>query len=350
MVFSSSWGLLAWIALALGCSAPAPRPGQRADEPRITRGPVEAGPAPGQQAGGTERSPVAAEPVRAPVEIALTFDDLPRHGEDIPGLSRTAIHEALLRALGEQGLPPTYGFVNGKHLEEHPEDRAALAAWIAAGNPLGNHTYSHSEPNRIGLTAYLADIDRNELLLAELAGPGREREWKVFRYPYLREGADASLRGSIRRHLLERGYRIAQVTIDFYDWSWNAPHARCVKQGDEASVGRLRQGFLGAGIAGLRWSVSAAEALVGRPIKHVLMLHVGALTAEMMDELIAAYRAEGVRFIPLDEALRDGVYAVDTGVVQERGDALLEQMQSRQPSKHAPHPERPEGALRQMCR
>src|SRR5690348_2211425 len=63
------------------------------------------------------------------IAVAVTVDDLPRNGPDIPGLSRLAIHQKLLRAFAEHRLPPVYGFVNGGKLREHPEDRAALAAW-----------------------------------------------------------------------------------------------------------------------------------------------------------------------------------------------------------------------------
>jgi peptidoglycan/xylan/chitin deacetylase (PgdA/CDA1 family) len=312
--------------------------------------PAERSPAPRVLDGQTDQRGGGGEPARQPIEIALTFDDLPRHGKDIPALSRSAIHAALLQVFQQRRLPPVHGFVNGKRLEEHPEDRAALVAWVSAGHPLGNHTYSHPDPNKVGLTAYLADLDRNEPLLAELLGPGREREWKLFRYPYLREGADPSLRDAIRQALSARGYRIAHVTIDFYDWGWNDPYARCLASGDQGSIAWLKASFLDAGLSGLRWSASAAAAYFQRPIKHVLMLHAGAFDAVMLDELLTAYEREGARFIPLGEALLDSVYATDTKVIQERGDSLLEQVWSKEPSKHPPHPPRPLEQLEQRCR
>ena len=53
---------------------------------------------------------------------------------------------------------------------EHPEDRAALERWLAAGNLLGNHTYSHLDLARVPLPEFYADIDRNEPLLSRLQG------------------------------------------------------------------------------------------------------------------------------------------------------------------------------------
>src|SRR5262249_5132076 len=45
--------------------------------------------------------------------------------------------------------------------------------------------------------------------------------------------------------------------------------------------------------------------LFQRSIKHVLLMHMGAFDAEVLDDLLAAHRAAGTRFIGLSEAVRD---------------------------------------------
>src|SRR5437870_11155001 len=87
----------------------------------------------------------AFAPVPPPIEMAITFDDLPASGPEVPGMSRLQVHREILAALRKHGVPRVYGFVNGKGAE-HPDGRAALEAWVAAGYPLGNHSYSHSTP------------------------------------------------------------------------------------------------------------------------------------------------------------------------------------------------------------
>ena len=91
--------------------------------------------------------PVVA-PRPAPIEVAVTFDDLPAAGPDIPELSRLQVHREIVAALRKHGVPQVYAFVNGKGAEL-PDGRAALDAWVAAGYPLGNHTYSHSTPKEL---------------------------------------------------------------------------------------------------------------------------------------------------------------------------------------------------------
>lgn len=108
-----------------------------------------------------------------PIEMAVTFDDLPAAGPAIPGVSRLQVHREILTALRKHRVPQVYGFVNGRGAQD-ADGKAALSAWVEAGYPLGNHTFSHGAPKEV--PAYLADVDRNEPLLRELQ-PGDEARW-----------------------------------------------------------------------------------------------------------------------------------------------------------------------------
>ena len=70
--------------------------------------------------------------------------------------------EKIVAALQDAGLPPSYGFVNGLATEQHAADSAALEAWRAAGQPLGNHAWSHMDLNTHSLEEFEADANRNE--------------------------------------------------------------------------------------------------------------------------------------------------------------------------------------------
>ncbi|HUJ25822.1 MAG TPA: polysaccharide deacetylase family protein [Myxococcales bacterium] len=289
---------------------------------------------------------VACRPAPPPIEMAITFDDLPRHSP-LPGQSELEVHRALLAALKAHGVPQVYGFVNGAKLELHPEDRAALAAWTEAGYPLGSHTYSHPEPADV--TAYLADIDRNEPLLRELM-PGDESRWKVFRYPYLMEGNTLADRAAIRAHLRERGYRIAEVSVDFGDWAWNEPYARCLAKGDQAAIAELKASYLQAALVLLAFDDSFARRLLGRRIRHILLMHVGPFDAIMLDQLLTLYEKEGVRFIPFEEALQDEVYRLDPKAAPTRGDTIEDQVFIERQTPVIPWAQEPIKALDKMCR
>jgi peptidoglycan/xylan/chitin deacetylase (PgdA/CDA1 family) len=282
--------------------------------------------------------------------VAVTVDDLPRHGPTVPGQSRLAIHQAFLAAFRAHHLPPVYGFVCGGSLEAHPEDGAALEAWTAQGNPLGNHTRTHPDLHKMTVNAYLADLEANEPVLRKLARGADERTWKVFRFPYLQEGTDLESRARLRQEILARGYRIAEVTIDFYDWAYNEPYARCLAKHDERSVAALQTSYLDYANAELHWADETARALVGRPIPQILLLHIGAFDAVVLGALLSLYERQGVRFVSLDRAMADSVYTVEPRRPASWEGTFLSQLSESRVNKGPPEPIQPEALLDAMCR
>jgi peptidoglycan-N-acetylglucosamine deacetylase len=293
-------------------------------------------------------APATAPQAPAEVRVAVTVDDLPRHGPEAPGQDRLALHRALLATLNGHHVPRVYGFVNSGRAQ--PGDRAALKAWVAAGYPLGNHTAHHPQIGRVGLEAYLADVDAGEPLLVELLGPGQEKVWKVFRYPYLWQGTDVPSRLALRKALVERGYRIAEVTIDFDDWAYNPPYVRCLQRGDTASIAAMESMFLDSAVSQLRWADDTLRRLTGRSVPHVLLLHAGAFDAHILDRLLSAYEKAGVRWIPLDEAIADPAYQREPDPPRSWRAELPVQMIRARELKGYPFTASPEPLLERLCR
>ena len=80
-----------------------------------------------------------------PLQVAFTFDDLPAHGPLPAGMARPKVVKSILATLKRENMPPVYGFVNGFRVARFPYQIHILQAWRAAGNPLGNHTWSHPD-------------------------------------------------------------------------------------------------------------------------------------------------------------------------------------------------------------
>ena len=295
-------------------------------------------------------APPATLPSRgnASLQMAITVDDLPRHGPLPPGQSRLQVHRDLIAALKKHGVPQVYGFANTSHIDEDPDLVQALQAWVGAGYPLGNHTHTHPHMRDIGVRAYLADLDANESKLAELSN--EQQDWRVFRYPFLEEGDNGEDARAVRAHLDAKGYRVAEVTIDFYDWAFNDPYVRCLASGNQAGLDALRQTFLEHAAFTLRWADAAARDLLGRPIPHVLLVHAGAFDAVMFDELLTQYETMGVEFISLDQALADPVYDIVEIPEGGVGGTLLEHLISVRGADHPPWFTHPYALLDAMCR
>jgi hypothetical protein len=54
-----------------------------------------------------------------------------------------------------------------------------------------------------------------------------------------------------------------------------------------------------------------AQALYGRDIPYVLLMHVSAMSAHMMPQVIRTYREAGFRFVTIQQAESDPVYRAD---------------------------------------
>src|SRR5579872_629343 len=238
-------------------------------------------------------------------KIAFTFDDLPVHGPLPPGESRMEVISKIIAALHQEHLPPTYGFVNAVHLEGQPEHAAVLDAWRAAGNPLGNHTWSHMNLEQHSLEEFEQEILRDEPTLEKRM---KGEDWHWFRYPYLAEGETVEKREALRKFLHEHGYKVAAVTMSFGDYLWNGPYERCKTKGNAAEVKTLESSYLTAAEESIDYYRSMSHKLYRRDIAYVLLMHVGAFDAEMLPRLLALYRSKGFEFISLAEAERDEFY------------------------------------------
>jgi peptidoglycan-N-acetylglucosamine deacetylase len=279
-------------------------------------------------------------------QMAITFDDLPAHGEKPAGTTRLEIVQSILATLRQERLPPTYGFINGKRAEEDASSPAVLEAWRAAGQPLGNHTWAHGDFDEETPEQFEADVIKVEPLLKQLMG---DEDWHWFRYPYLHEGDTVSKRRAVRAWLAAHGYKIAEVNMDFEDYLWNAPYARCMDKHDDASIRRLHDSYLS--VADRYYGVfrQLSQMVYGRDVKYVLLMHVGAFDAKMLPELLALYRSKGVSFISLSSAISDPAYRDDPDIGEPTGGALLELMMQKKRLK-SPQNSKPYKELDGMCR
>lgn len=252
----------------------------------------------------------------AKVEMAITVDDLPNHGKLPQGVTRLEVAEKMLRIFKKHNVPEVYGFINAEKIAREPETRKVLEAWVKAGYPLGNHTWSHmnlakNEPQDFG-----REVLQNEPILKEISGA---YDWKVFCYPYLIEGDTLEKRDEVRRFLAENQYKIAQVTFDFDDWAWNDGYARCKDKNDKKRLKWMRKKYL----QWAKWEFvrtqRITDGLYQRPIKHILLLHIGAFTTDSLDKLLTFYKKQGVKFIPVREAMQDSIYSHDPKHVGAHG-------------------------------
>jgi peptidoglycan/xylan/chitin deacetylase (PgdA/CDA1 family) len=262
-----------------------------------------------------------------PMKVAVTVDDLPEHGDELPGSTREDIARGVLKALKQNGATQAFGFANGGFFDHRPTEIDVLKDWLLAGYPIGNHTYSHMDLDQVTAPEFIADISKQDSLMATLSSVSRQpiKQRRMFRYPYLDEGNTLEKRNAVRNYLFKNGYRIAEVSIDYNDWAWNRAYIQCLAKKDQKSVDWLKGHVLDDAERHFREASAFAQELFGRNIVHILLLHDSALNSTMLDVILADLRAKSVRIVTLDEALRDPTYALNPNTT-DRGRTFLEQV------------------------
>jgi len=281
-------------------------------------------------------------------EVALTFDDLPSHGPLLPGLTRVQIADSLIHALQTAHAPPIYGFVNAKRLEEDPATAEVLKRWRQAGFPLGNHTFSHMNLNENSLAAWEQDLLTNEPTLQKFMG---DADWHWLRFPYLREGDTLEKHISVMNFLKSHGYKVAEVTLNFDDYAYNEPYARCLEKNNQAGIDWLKQSYLNSAADSLTQGQKLANLAFGRPIRHVMLLHIGGFETVMLPALLDLLRQRNFRLITLPQAESDSAYATDLDLASDWSGTFLDQVLR---AKRIPNPQPPQderfAKLNAICR
>lgn len=295
--------------------------------------------------------PIALDLAAHPV-VALTFDDLPAAGTLPAGTTRTEIAETLTGELKTNQMAGTYGFVNAKKLEGNPDAEKALHVWVNAGMNIGSHTWSHP-----GLTSeqvfkplpadeYIADVARNESALEEY---GQLRDWKWFRYPFLQEGDTVEKRRAIRAYLRDRGYRIAEVSLDFEDYAWNDAYARCAAIKDTAAIAWLRQSYLETATEYIQLGREEELIAFGHEIPNVMLLHATAFTTLMLPDLLQLLRSQGFSFEGLAQVENDPAYNLDPDAGLKYGGTLPDQFMDSRNLPYPPVKPKPFQQLAHLC-
>jgi peptidoglycan/xylan/chitin deacetylase (PgdA/CDA1 family) len=239
---------------------------------------------------------------RAP-EIAITIDDLPVHAPFPPGVTPLDVNRQMIAALKAAHVPVT-GFVNAVSVKD-ADTMQALREWGAAGFVLGNHGWSHRHLSEMTLSEFEEELTKDEPVLQSLA---TGTDWRWFRYPFLDEGKDAAQRIVARQILAKHGYRVAAVTTGFGDWAWTGAYARCSAKADAGGVAKLEEMYLDAVKRSIVDDRETAHAFYGRDIPYVLLMHVSAMSAHMIPQVLKLYRDGGYRFVSLPEAEHDPAY------------------------------------------
>lgn len=259
-------------------------------------------------------------------QVAITIDDLPAAAASrMTGTEITEMTAKLLATLKQKQVPAV-GFVNERKLYkfgEVDERIKALQMWVDNGFELGNHTFSHASLNQVGLKAWEDEVVQGETVTRLLLAT-HNLKIRYLRHPYLDTGRDLLTRREAEKFLADRGYRIAPVTLDAWDWMYAGVYDDAKKRGDGALQKQLVDSYLSYSDTMFAYDEQLARQTIGYEPKQIILLHANQLEADHIGELIEVLRKRGYRFITLADALGDQAYGLPDTYVGEEGTGWID--------------------------
>ncbi len=270
----------------------------------------------------------AAQTPKVDRQVAVTIDDLPAGMADrLPAADITAMTTKLLTTLREQKVP-VVGFVNEQKLYKPGQADAriqALQMWLDYGFELGNHTFSHMSLNQVELRDWEDNVVQGESVTRMLLAQ-HKMKLRYFRHPYLDTGRDLLTRRKAEEFLTQRGYRIAPITLDGWDWMFAGLYEDAKKRNDTAMQQKIVKDYLAYHDAVFAYTEQLSAKVVGYEPKQILLLHASNLEADHIGELLDVLRKRGYRYITLGDALGDPAYSLPNTYVGEEGTGWIDQV------------------------
>jgi peptidoglycan/xylan/chitin deacetylase (PgdA/CDA1 family) len=266
-------------------------------------------------------------PQTPPRSIAITIDDLPAGGAN--GMTGAEILEMTTKLLGTLHAEqiPVVGFVNEQKLfriGEVDERIKALNLWLDNGFELGNHTYSHPSLNRVPLQTWEEEVIRGETVTRILLAQ-HKMKLRYFRRPYLDAGRDVQTRRESEAFLSTRGYQIAPITMDAWDWMYAGVYEDARRRGDANLEQQLVSSYLSYTTTVFDYYEKFSKTLLGYEPKEILLMHANWLEADHIGEVLELLRKRGYQFITLENALSDPIFSMPNDYIGE-GTGWLDQI------------------------
>jgi peptidoglycan/xylan/chitin deacetylase (PgdA/CDA1 family) len=241
-------------------------------------------------------------------QFSITMDDF-NWGNPVK-LTAVERNQAILQTLSAHSIKAAL-FVIGRNIESD-EGKQLLSSWDKADHLIGNHTYSHRNLNaaNTSLAEFTDDILRAEAFLQDFS-----RFRKYFRFPMLKEGDTVQKRDGVRAFLARQGYRVGHVTIDNSDWVIDQRLTARLRKDTNADLKPYRDYYLQHIWDRASYYDSLSRRVLGRSVKHTVLVHYNLLNGLFLDELIKMFKQQGWQPIDAAEAFTDSVFSAKPRVL-----------------------------------
>lgn len=192
------------------------------------------------------------------------------------------------------------GDVQGKQL---------IRTWGEQGHLIGNHSASHQNLNKdnVSVESYLQSIRDAETVFKDLP------LWtQRYRYPFLKEGNTTQKVNAVKLWLHQNNYENGAVSIDASDWFYNQKYLFYVKLNQAEKLVHLKKAYIAHLLDRATYYDDLAQNILGRSPDHVLLLHINAINAAYLPDIIQAFQKQKWTFITTQQAFKDPLYQMHT--------------------------------------
>ncbi|HNW52267.1 MAG TPA: polysaccharide deacetylase family protein [Prolixibacteraceae bacterium] len=245
-------------------------------------------------------------------QVCFSFDDMPVVSYGITdSVYQQQLMNKLIASLNIHQIP-AIGFVNEKKLYQKdgtiiPIQLAILKNWVNSGLELGTHTFSHPDYNNVSFLEYASDILEGETISKKILAE-KGKTLRYFRHPFLHTGSTKEKADSLDNFLKKHGYTVAPVTIDNDDYLFAVAYKRASVKNDTVLIRQIRTDFVEYIHKKTDYYEKQSQALFGRNIPQILLLHASLLNSDCVDLLAAMFTKNNYEFISMDKALQDEAY------------------------------------------
>ena len=253
-------------------------------------------------------------------EVAITIDDLPFVRAS--AFTTEKLHKMftnILEVLAHHKIK-IVGFTIGRI--ENDQTKGLMGQLVADGHLVGNHTYSHPDYNKTPIGRYITDIEKGEKAIIQWANNRR-----YFRYPMLHRGNTFEKLEAVKKYLQRKSYTIVPVTIDNDEWIYNRDFMKAKRNGNIAKAKEIGISYLKHMKEKTAYFERLAHDLLGREVRHILLLHMNQLNAEYLRSLLDWYNDNGWSFITIEKALKDPVYSMKDKYIGNNGISWLKRIE-----------------------
>ena len=258
-------------------------------------------------------------------EICITFDELPV-ARTFGGADRDAVTYLILQALKNHEVKAA-GFVVGENVENSFD---ILGQWLNDGHTLGSMTYSNQDLHELGIEQFIQEVQMGiDAVEPMLSGFGQKKRY--FRYPYLHYGNTVEAKKQVSLFLEDRGQTVVHASVVPEDYLYNLSLEKLGKVPDSASYEALMNEYINHVLDEIERVERLTQEFIRRPVKQILLLRANRLNAIYLEEMLTALEAEGYKFITLQQALKDEVYAKTEAYYGTRGIGYIDMLRMSDP-------------------